>query len=81
LLGATEAENIFDKVTHIIVYHRDGQEIPQKNIIRSLGGQAEQDMVTFSQFLNPGGATINVVYHGWLVDCLQNGRILPIADY
>ena len=33
-LGAVEADTVFHKPTHIIVYHKDGQEIPYKNILR-----------------------------------------------
>ncbi|KAG0595807.1 hypothetical protein M758_UG199400 [Ceratodon purpureus] len=40
-VGAIEAENVFDRVTRIIVYHKDGQEIPEKNILCNLGGQSE----------------------------------------
>lgn len=32
--GAVEAENVFDRVTHIIVYRNEGQQIPEKNILR-----------------------------------------------
>ncbi|KAG0595052.1 hypothetical protein M758_UG134900 [Ceratodon purpureus] len=57
-VGAIEAENVFDRVTHIIVYYKDGQRIPSKNILRNLGGQAEEDMVKFFQFLSLGGEQI-----------------------
>ncbi|KAG0583279.1 hypothetical protein KC19_3G123200, partial [Ceratodon purpureus] len=79
--GATEAENVFDRVTHVIVFHNDGQKIPAKNIIHSLGGQPEQDMVRFSHFLSPGGVKINIVFHDWLDACLKAKTILPAEDH
>ncbi|KAG0574359.1 hypothetical protein KC19_VG256900 [Ceratodon purpureus] len=81
MVGATQAENIYDRVTHVIIFHNKGQEIPEKNILRSLGGQAEQDMITFSEFLSPGGAKIHVLYQDLLEDCLQAKRVLPVAGY
>ncbi|KAG0596101.1 hypothetical protein M758_UG224600 [Ceratodon purpureus] len=80
-VGAIEAETVFDRVTHIIVYHKAGQKIPAKNILRSLGGQAEQDMLKLSQFLSPRGEKIKVVYHDWLDACLNAKKILPEAEY
>ena len=47
----------------------------------SLGGQPEQDMVRFSNFLSPGGVKINIVYHDWLDACLKAKKVLPIQDY
>ncbi|KAG0574110.1 hypothetical protein KC19_VG235100 [Ceratodon purpureus] len=79
--GATEADNVFDRVTHIVVFHNDRQTIPERNIIRSLGGQPEQDMVRFSNFLSPGGVKINIVYHDWLDACLKAKKVLPVQDY
>ncbi|KAG0594362.1 hypothetical protein M758_UG070700 [Ceratodon purpureus] len=65
----------------MIVFHREGQHIPHKNILRSLGGQAEQDMLTFSEMLSLTGVKINVVYQEWLEDCLEAKKILRVAGY
>ncbi|KAG0596592.1 hypothetical protein M758_UG268500 [Ceratodon purpureus] len=81
MVEATEAENLYDRVTHVIIYHRAGQHIPEKNILRSLGGQAEQDIIKFSEFLSPGGVKIHVLYQDWLEDCLEARRILLVAGY
>ncbi|KAG0573258.1 hypothetical protein KC19_VG162500 [Ceratodon purpureus] len=80
-LGAVEADTVFHKPTHIIVYHKDGQEIPYKNILRSLGGQPEQDMVKFSEFLCSGGDKIKIVYQNSLSDSLKANTALPVAEY
>ena len=47
----------------------------------SLGGQAEQDMVTFSEFFISNASKINVVYHEWIEDCLKERRVLPVDPY
>ncbi|KAG0596265.1 hypothetical protein M758_UG238400 [Ceratodon purpureus] len=44
-VGATIAENIFDTVTHVLIYRGDGQVIQKKDILCSFSGQAEQDMI------------------------------------
>ncbi|KAG0573497.1 hypothetical protein KC19_VG183200 [Ceratodon purpureus] len=81
VVGAAEAETVFDFVTHIIVYRKEGQTISEKEILGSLGDQGVQDMVMFGRFILPNSEQIRVVYVDWLSDSLESNKIMPVEAY
>ncbi|KAG0571387.1 hypothetical protein KC19_VG007800 [Ceratodon purpureus] len=76
MVGAKSSTTLDENVTHIVSFHNEGQELPRDWMLRSLGGEKEQELVLYGHFCHPHGQYINVVYQDWLAESLAKGFVL-----
>ncbi|XP_059063747.1 DNA ligase 4 isoform X2 [Cryptomeria japonica] len=70
--GASTSRNIFDDITHMVVYVPDGVKLSFKTILHSLSEPQRQVIWT---------NTINIVCHAWIEECIISGKRLESEPY